>query len=334
MENNRENENKNRKYQVLQKDDARKKVLLIYNPNSGTGRFPEYLDLIIARFQKKGYLVQPIRGLDQNLLDYAFSSIHPEQYRQIIVVGGDGTINIVVNAMVRHNLDLPLAIFPFGTANDFAYYMEIPRDINKMVEVALGDKVLPVDVAKMNDKCYINVAALGTLVDVSQKTDPNLKNALGVTAYYLKGFSEIVNLHAIPVSLRSKEMTTTVEMFFMIVMNGCSAGGFHQVAPESDISDGKLDVIVFKKMKIHELGPIFFEVMTGNHPSNKNVLYFQTEELYLESTEDVSTDVDGEKGEKLPLHFTVLPKRLRIFCADPEEPAAEDLSRYIYRAMM
>lgn len=336
MENNKEKEiqESNSKYQVLEKDEARKKVLLIYNPNSGTGRFPEYLDLIIARFQEKGYLVQPIRGLDRDLLDYALSSMHPEQYRQIVVVGGDGTINIVVNAMVRHNLDLPLAIFPFGTANDFAYYMDIPRDINRMVEVALGDKIISVDVAKMNDKCYINVAAMGTLVDVSQKTDPNLKNTLGVTAYYLKGFSEIVNLHAIPVTLRSKEMTGDVEMFFMIVMNGCSAGGFHQVAPESDISDGKLDVIVFKKMKMHELAPIFFEVIAGNHPNNKNVLYFQTEELYLESAEDVSTDVDGEKGEKLPLHFTVLPRRLRIFCADPEEPTADDLSRYLYRAMM
>ena len=314
--------------------EERKKVLLIYNPKSGNGVFPNYLDLIIRRFQERGFLIRPIRGTEHRILDYAFSHIHQEQYRQIIVAGGDGTINIVVNAMVKYNIDLPIAIFPSGTANDFAYYMNIPHDINAMIDVALGDQVAYADVAKMNDKCYINVAAMGTLVDVSQKTDPNLKNTLGVTAYYIKGLSEIVNLHAIPVSLRSNECNEDIEMYFMIVMNGCSAGGFRRVAPESDISDGLLDVIVFKKMKLHEMAPIFFEVLSGNHPQNKNVLYFKTNDLYLESPEDVSTDVDGERGEKFPLHFTVLHKRLRIFYAEPEKYFDDEMERYKYRSII
>lgn len=318
----------------IETNNEQRKVLLIYNPNSGSGMFPRYLDLIISKFQDRGFLIRPVRGASGDILDYVFSHIHVEQYRQIIIAGGDGTINIVVNAMIKHGIDLPIAIFPSGTANDFAYYMGIPHEINAMIDMALGDEVVYVDVAKMNDRCYINVAAMGTLVDVSQKTDPNLKNTLGIMAYYLKGISEIPNLHAIPISIRSKEHTEDLEMYFMVVMNGGSAGGFRHVAPESDITDGLLDVIVFKKMFIPEFAPLFFEILAGRHPQNKNVLYFKTDDLYLESPEDVSTDVDGEKGEKFPVHFTVLRNKLRIFYTHPAEPTEEELNeRYKYRVM-
>lgn len=291
----------------------RKKVLLIYNPYSGNGMFPKYLDLIIERFQEKGYVIRPVRGGAQGILDYVFSSMHTEHYRQVIVAGGDGTVNVVVNAMMRHDIDLPISIFPSGTANDFAYYLDLPNDIDEMIDIALGNNVSYADVAKVNDKYYINVAAMGTLVDVSQKTDPDLKYTIGAGAYYIKGLSEMKDLHAIPLKVTSKEYSGEVEMYFALVMNGCSAGGFKRLSTESDASDGLLDVMIFKKMPIHEIPPLFFAVLTGTHLSNKNVIYFQTNELLLESPEDVSTDVDGEKGEKFPLQFSVLHKKLRIF---------------------
>ena len=54
----------------------------------------------------------------------------------------------------------------------------------------------------------------------------------------------------------------------------------------------------------------------GRHPNNKHVLYFQTDELTIESSEDISTDIDGEHGEKLPLHFSVLAQRLDVFVSE------------------
>ena len=90
------------------------------------------------------------------------------------------------------------------------------------------------------------------------------------------------DLHPIPIKITSKEYSGKTEMYFMIVMNGCSAGGFKRLNKESDASDGLLDVMVFKKMPLHEIPPLFFSVLTGTHLSNKNVIYFQTDHLYLE----------------------------------------------------
>lgn len=294
------------------------KVLLFYNPYSGNGLFKNNLDYIIERFQTAGYQVVPIRAAKGMAIDRALATMDTSKYRQIIAAGGDGTINICVNAMIRHDIHLPLAIFPAGTANDFAYYFEIPNDIDGMVDIALGNHFTNADVGKVNDRYFVNVAAMGALIDVSQKTDPNLKNTIGVMAYYLKAVTEVPNLRAHKVKLITPEETYEEKMYFMVVMNGISAGGFKRISPESEVNDGMMDVILFRKMPIIELGPLLFNVIHGNHSKNKNVLTFKTDKLRIEAEDDISTDIDGEKGEKFPLEFSLLHNRLRIFTEEDD----------------
>lgn len=298
--------------------EKREKILLFYNPHSGSGMFRNNLDLIIREIQEHGYQTVPVRSAKGKAIETAMSEMDQNMYKQIIVAGGDGTINICVNAMIRHNINLPLAIFPTGTANDFAYYFDMPVEIEEMVEVALNDHYTYADVGVCNNKYFINVAALGMLVDVSQKTDPNLKNTLGVFAYYLKGFTEITTLKPIPVTLTTPKKTYKENMFFMVVMNGRSAGGFKKISPSSEINDGELDVILFREMPVLELGPLLVQVLQGSHPKHKKVLSFKSSEILIESPQDISTDVDGELGEKLPLRFSVLHNRLKIHTPDEE----------------
>jgi len=293
-----------------------KKVLLFYNPYSGNGLFKNYLDNIIEKFQQKGNQVIPVRAAEGSRLDTILDEIDPEEYSRIAVAGGDGTINICVNALIRHGIDLPVALLPSGTANDFAYYFEIPSDIDRMLDIAAGDIMTTADVGVCNGKYFINVAAIGNLVDVSQKTDPNLKNTLGVFSYYLKGLSEVATLKSLPIKLTTPDKVYKEKMYFMIVMNGRSAGGFKKISPYSEINDGKLDVMVFREMPIVRLMPLLISAINGDHPKDKKVLFFQTEKLTVESEIPISTDVDGEHGEKLPLHFTVLNNKLRIFVAE------------------
>lgn len=294
----------------------REKVLLFYNPYSGNGLFKSNLDLIIERFQANNFQVTPVRAAKGYPLDKAFDEMQVSNYRLIIAAGGDGTINVCVNAMIKKGIDLPLAIFPAGTANDFAYYFDIPDRIEDMVDVAMGNHFTYADVGVCNDRYFINVAALGSLVDVSQKTDPNLKNTLGVLSYYMKGASEIVNLKPLPVTLTTPEKVYHEKMLFMVVMNGKSAGGFKHISPDAEINDGKLNVYLFKNMPLIELGPLFFDVLQGRHAQSRKVLTFTTDDLLIESPEDISTDVDGEHGEKLPLQFRVLHNKLKIMTSE------------------
>ena len=288
------------------------KVLLFYNPNAGSGLFKNNLDYIIEKFQRRKIFVIPVRADRKGILHEVMSSINPEEYRKVIAAGGDGTINLVVNEMIQNNIDLPIAIFPSGTANDFAYYFDIPHDIDGMLKIALEEHYTYTDIGRVNDKYFVNVAAMGFLVDVSQRTDPNIKNTLGIISYYLKGFAEIPNLRPIPVKITSAEYTSEDMIYFMLVMNGRSAGGFKRIAPLAEVNDGLLDVMLFKEMSPLELMPLLFNVMTGQHHENKNVVFFQTNRLLVESEQEVGTDVDGEKGADFPLDIEALPRRFRI----------------------
>lgn len=289
------------------------KILLYYNPYAGNGMFKANLDHIINKCQSKGFQAIPVRVNKGQQIEKVLSTIDPREYDRIIACGGDGTLNICVNTMIRHNIDLPMAILPAGTANDFAYYFELPTELDKALEIALGDKTTRADVGTVNGKYFINVAAMGAMVDASQKTDPNLKNAIGLLAYYLKAAGELTQVHPINVKLTTPEQVYEETIYFITVCNGESAGGFRKLSPNSSMSDGKLDVVAFRKMPLQKFVPLLFEVINGNHPNNKNVLYFQTPELKIEASEDMPTDIDGEHGEKLPLDFGILSQRLSIF---------------------
>ena len=292
------------------------KILLYYNAYSGSGVFKNNLDYIVKRCQEAGYHVVPVRAAKGLVIDKVLSEMDQSEYSRIIAAGGDGTVNLCVNAMIKHGIYLPLAILPAGTANDFAYYFELPSEIEYQLDIALGDRTTKADVGVVNGRNFINVAAMGAMVDVSQKTDPNLKNAIGTLAYYLKAVTEIPQIKVLPVTLTTPKKVYKEEIYFMVVMNGESAGGFRKLSPQSSMDDGMLDVIAFRKMPIVDFAPLLFEVVHGRHPKNKHVLYFQTDRLLVESDEDISTDVDGEHGVKLPLDFSVLAHRLNVFVSE------------------
>lgn len=289
-----------------------KKVLLIYNPNSGNGLFKNNLDRILEMFQERRMLVIPVRTDDPNFMNTIMSEIQKHQFSKIIAAGGDGTINVVVNSMLNNGIDLPLAIFPAGTANDFAYYFDIPHDIEGMVEIALGENYTWTDVGKVNDRYFINVAAMGFMVDVSQKTDPEMKNTLGVMSYYIKGLSEVPKLQPISVTIESEEHSATEHMYFMLVMNGKSAGGFKRIGAHAEINDGLLDVILFREMPVTELPGLLINFIQGQHTENKNVLFFKTKRMRIESDSKIGTDIDGEKGDDFPLEIQCLQKKIKI----------------------
>jgi len=288
------------------------KVLLFYNPNAGNGLFKSNLDLIVEKFQRKRMQVIPVRADRKGILNEVMREMNPKEFRKVIAAGGDGTINIMVNTMMQYDIDLPIAIFPSGTANDFAYYFDLPHDIDGMVKIALEENYTYTDIGRVNDKYFVNVAAMGFLVDVSQKTDPDIKNTIGIISYYLKGVSEIPNLKPISVKVTSREYTSQDKIYFMLVMNGRSAGGFKRIAPMAEVNDGLLDVMLFKEMPVFEMAPLLIKVMTGQHYDNKNVVFFRTSRLCLESEQKVGTDIDGEKGAEFPLEIEVLPRKFRI----------------------
>lgn len=288
-----------------------KKVKFIYNPYSGENLILDQLDKVIKIHQDAGYTIVPYRINKEVDVINAFNDFKENNYYYVLIAGGDGTIDNVVNAMARCGISVPIGILPVGTANDFGKFLGMPSDISKACKQILSSEVTPVDLGSINDKYFVNVASTGLFTDVSQKTDVNLKNTIGKLAYYLKGLEELPNFRKLDIKIDSEEMKYEGKMYFMLVFNGQTAGNF-KLATQANVTDGQLDVIIFKAIPIIELIPLFVKVLRGEHLDSDNVIYFKTNNLYIESYEDIVTDIDGEKGPDFPLNIKCIKGGLKI----------------------
>lgn len=287
-----------------------KKVRFIYNPYSGENIILHELDKVMKLHQEKGYQVVPYRIQKDKDIDEAFDIIDKD-YNYVLVAGGDGTVDSVVNAMMNRGIDLPIGILPVGTANDFGKFIGIPSDVTKACNQILESEPKAVDIGKINDKYFINVASSGLFTDVSQKTDLNLKNTIGKLAYYLKGIEEIPNFRRLKVHLKSKEVDFDGEMYLILVFNGQTAGNF-KLATRADVNDGYLDVIMIKAVPIIEILPLFIKILKGEHLDSDKVIYFKTDDILIESEEDIVVDIDGEKGPDFPLRIRCIKGGMKV----------------------
>ncbi len=290
------------------------KVKFIYNPYSGENLILSKLDKVISLHQEAGYTIVPYRITAGEDVGVALNDIKDGNYKYILIAGGDGTVDSVVNAMAKNGVSLPIGILPAGTANDFSKFLGMPSDIEAACKQILSSEVKSVDLGSINDKYFVNVASTGLFTDVSQKTDVNLKNTIGKLAYYLKGLEELPNFRKLHVNILSKEVEFDGEMYLLLVFNGATAGNFN-LATRADACDGLLDIIMFKAVQIYELLPLFIKVLKGEHLDSNKVLYFKTDYLKVECHEDIVTDIDGEKGPDFPLEIKCIKGGLKILGA-------------------
>lgn len=286
--------------------------VLFYNPNSGNKSFKDHIDLVVEKFHHAGKELIPHRLGDKALLRAFVKTINWDQVDKIIIAGGDGTIHNMINFLMKKGIEKPIALFPVGTANDFSQMFGIPSNLNEMVKVALDDYCISCDLGMANDRFFVNVASFGSLVEVGHRVNPQLKNTLGVLAYYIKGIEELPKLKPVQIVLESSNRNFEGEIFFALIMNGKSAGGFRKLAPMSDVQDGMFDVLIFKKCPLLEIMPLLIKVWNGEHPNSPYIEYFQAEKLTITTDDKISSDLDGELGPELPLKITNHQQKLMI----------------------
>ncbi|AJA47417.1 diacylglycerol kinase [Clostridium pasteurianum DSM 525 = ATCC 6013] len=286
------------------------KVKFIYNPYSGENSILNNIDKVIKIHQKKGYTIIPYRISMEFNIDRAFEDID-DNYKYILIAGGDGTVDTVVNCMKNRGLDIPIAILPVGTANDFAKFIGMPSNIEKACKQILSTEVKKIDLGKINDKYFLNVASMGLFTDISQKTDVNLKNTMGKLAYYIKGIEQLPNFRKLKVKVRSEKSYFDGDIYLMFIFNGQTAGNLN-FAYKAQVDDGLLDVIIIKAINPVDFFGLFINMLKGDHLNNSSIIYFKTDKLEIECHEDITTDIDGEKGPDFPLRITCIKHGLKI----------------------
>lgn len=289
-----------------------KKLILIYNPVSGKAIFKHRLDEIIDKFQQNGCVLIPFRTTPANegLVDF-IREIAPDG---LIAAGGDGTLHEVVNLVVKEKLDLPVGIIGSGTSNDFATYLQLDTEADGYFARIAEGVTRKVDLGKVGDDYFINVASAGMATSIAHEVDVRLKNAIGKLAYYIHGISSLPKFRPLNLHIKTNEEEFDVKAFLFLVVGSGVVASFKKVAVKAEVDDGKLDLIIVKYCNMQSLMTMTAELMSGKAVSDQsNIIYIQSDRFEISSDEDLDSDLDGELGPKLPLTIETIPEAVELF---------------------
>lgn len=302
------------------------KVRLIYNPYSGENKIVSQLDFIIDAHQKAGYILEPYRYTFESGKEGATAGLD-KSYHHLLIAGGDGTINTIVNQLKADNIDLPIALLPTGTANDFAHLLGYNNNLRKACIEGLNGTTHSIDLGQAGNTYFVNVLSAGLFTDVSQKTPTQLKNTFGKLAYYFTSYissiQELPTFKKIHIKIDSKEVIFDDQTLIFFVFNGRTAGNMN-FAYRSDVQDGLLDVLLIKGDNIADTIRTAFHFLTNNEKNYpKGVVHFKSRELTVYSDDNLSVDIDGEAGPTTPFKITCVKNALRVITPYKKEDDGE-----------
>lgn len=217
----------------------------------------------------------------------------------LVAAGGDGTLNEVINGLMNHGATIPLGIVPLGTANDFASAAAIPADDPEMIAELLARGVpAPVDVARVDDRYFVNAATGGFAAEAAGGVSPGLKRVFGGIAYFLAGIAHLGSAQRRRITLEGPELAWSGQCLGFAVTNARSAGGGHRICPDATIDDGRLDVVVLpgseSLLDAARVAPdLKFE------PDEEHVLRWTVPWVDVAVQDSVALNIDGE-----PFQFT------------------------------
>lgn len=292
-----------------------KRAILIYNPHAGRGKIERNISRIVAVFRTVDYdlILHPIE-FERNPFD------GNEDVDLVIIAGGDGTINYVVNAMMHKGLSITLGIIPAGTANDFAGALGMSTDVVEAAQQIANGVIEEIDCGKVehiNNKkespiYFVNIFSFGIFTTTSQHTPERMKHRLGRVAYLLAGVKDLKNLHGIPLTITTDEETFYYPTLMGLVFNGETAGRV-PLARMSNLRDGVFDCLFLRKRETaFQSACDMLLYMLGIR--TRAVKFLRTSTLTLMSPTVEDTDVDGQRGGSFPLRIKCLKGALKIVC--------------------
>ena len=300
--------------------ENRKKARLIYNPTSGQEIMKKNIADVLDVLEDIGYETSAFQTSPK-----PFSAQKEAEraalagFDLVIAAGGDGTINEVVNGIAPLEKRPQIAIIPVGTTNDYARALKIPTG-NPVAAARIVAKGKPVflDIGRAFDsKYFVNIAAVGTLTELTYSVPSEVKTRLGYLAYVAKGAEMLPRAQFRPVRIHHDNgvFVGKVSLIFAALTN--SIGGFEQLAPDAKLNDGNFTLILVKTANLFDILSLMIQALNGGqHIRDPKIEYIKTSKLRLEVMDDKDPfmlNLDGEYGGETPVELEVFHNHLEFF---------------------
>jgi diacylglycerol kinase (ATP) len=292
-------------------------ILYIVNPVSGRGNKITVQQLIASAMTKTGihYSVYPsVSDGDYSFLDEVIKN---ENVTDIVIAGGDGTINQAVASLKKWTL--PFGIIPCGSGNGLAFSAAIPKNPQKALTIIINGKQQTIDAFTINDRFACMLCGVGFDAQVAHDFANDPKR--GLTTYIRKTVANFFSAKAYPFSIVVKKEQIETEAFFISIANSNQFGNNFKIAPKASLTDGLLDIVVVTKQNKLNLLYSTARQLSGlnslQHASiaaNKaSIVYFQTAEIVINNPGAAPVHIDGEPVESIEeLRIAIMPACFKL----------------------
>ena len=294
-----------------------RKLLFFINPISGT-KNKKKLEAIIRQKCINNNIDFDITYTNpKGNYHQAEHRIMDEGFTDIIIVGGDGTVNQITKAL-KH-LQLPFGIIPMGSGNGLALAANIPTGILKALSNIFKGNTIEVDAFMLNDHYSCMLSGIG--LDAQVAHDFAQKSSRGLLTYTQQSIINYFKAHPYFFQIDLPDFSFFTDAFFISIANSNQFGNNFTIAPEASLSDGLLDIVVVQKMHKSKLPFAIIKQLKGNNRlqdvvdrvSKSTILYFQTPTITIHNTKLAKLHIDGEPVEtEEMINVNIIPKAFKL----------------------
>ena len=274
-----------------------KKMLFVINPNAGRRKGRRYLADMIDVFNRAGYQVDvhttACQGDGENAVAQRAAGMD-----LVVCCGGDGTFNETVSGLLKSGANVPVGYIPAGSTNDFANTLGLNKKLVKAAKQIVSGEPMDIDIGKFGDRYFTYVASFGAFTHASYATSQSVKNALGHTAYLLKGITELSQIKKVRVKLTLDDEVIEDDFIFGAICNSTSVGGVLKLDPSLvDMADGKFEIMLVHRPR--SLGEITkcLRALRKKKYDCKMITFRSASHVTVTAPESMPWSLDGEKAE-------------------------------------
>ncbi len=294
------------------------KCIFIYNPVGGRGKIEKRKEYILKELREKFEIVDAYATQCEGDMT-RIAREAAQKYDVIVFSGGDGSFNELLQGIAELEKQPILGYIPSGTVNDMAHSLRIPSNLKKALKIVKTGRVEQIDCMKVNDRYAIYVAATGAFTSATYNTPQLQKNQVGRIAYGFEGIRHNLKIPSFKVVCKTPSEKVRVDGCVLIAfINSKYVAGF-KMNPKANLSDGEIEVAIVerpKKANVFRVIGSYFSVfglfLFGYRAKIRHILHLKGKSFEVELPNDLTWNLDGERGFNGKIRIEVVPKLVNI----------------------
>ncbi|HEI1947749.1 diacylglycerol kinase family lipid kinase [Staphylococcus aureus] len=231
----------------------------------------------------------------------------------LFILGGDGTVNELINGVMTHDLQLPIGILPGGTFNDFTKTLNIAPNHKQASEQMISAQVGTYDVIKINNQYALNFVGLGLIVQNAENVQDGSKDIFGKLSYIGSTVKTLLNPTQFNYQLSIDDKTYSGETTMILSANGPFIGGSRIQLTDLSPQDGELNTFIFNEQSFSILNDIFKKRDSMNwNEITQGIEHIPGKKISLTTDPTMKVDIDGEISLETPIDIEVIPNAIQL----------------------